>query len=85
MNSLKVLGLSVEGFNHSPVDDAMPERLPQARLTRTVESLGLRSKQIMNHFTMQTKYGERKHQNMKHSIDILKGNFKSLHNEVLPL
>lgn len=27
--------------NHSPVDDAMPERLPQARLTIIVESLGL--------------------------------------------
>lgn len=27
-----------------PVDDAMPERLPQARLTMTVESLGLNQK-----------------------------------------
>lgn len=28
-------------YDHSPVDDAIPERLPQARLTNTVESLGL--------------------------------------------
>lgn len=28
-------------LDHSPVDDAMPERLPQARLTRTVESSDL--------------------------------------------
>lgn len=27
--------------DHSPVDDAIPERLPQDRLTRTVESWGL--------------------------------------------
>lgn len=26
---------------HQPVDEAMPERLPQARLTMTVESCGL--------------------------------------------
>lgn len=30
-----------------PVDDAMPERLPQARLTITVESLGLASNRMI--------------------------------------
>lgn len=28
-------------IEHPPVDDAMPERLPQVRLTKTVESSGL--------------------------------------------
>lgn len=31
---------------HPPVDDAMPEKLPQARLTMTVESSGLNFKEI---------------------------------------
>lgn len=30
-------------FDHWPVDEAMPERLPQARLTTKVESSGLMS------------------------------------------
>ena len=33
---------------HPPVDDAMPERLPQARLTMTVESSGLNYKETDN-------------------------------------
>lgn len=28
-------------FNYVPVDDAMPDRLPHAKLTRTAESCGL--------------------------------------------
>ena len=35
---MQVLNLPLD---HSPVDDAMPERLPQARLTTTVESSDL--------------------------------------------
>jgi len=30
-------------FIHLPVDDAMPERLPHAKLTKTAESEGLMS------------------------------------------
>lgn len=32
---------TIPPFNCSPVDDAMPERLPHARLTATGESLDL--------------------------------------------
>jgi len=34
-----------EILDHSPVDDAMPERLPQARLTITGKSSGLMPKE----------------------------------------
>lgn len=41
-----------------PVDEAMPERLPQARLTMTVESLGLISKELK--LKLQLKLQQRK-------------------------
>lgn len=44
-NTFPLIQLKIEMVSdHSPVDDAMPEILPQARLTRTVESSGLKSK-----------------------------------------
>jgi hypothetical protein len=39
----RLLSKGLKKGRYSPVDDAMPERLPQARLTMIVESLGLKT------------------------------------------
>lgn len=51
-----------------PVDDAMPERLPQTRLTARVESLGLLKEGKENVLFSMTRRKERQWSNMVNAI-----------------